>query len=144
MSDDAVGLKASEAVEREGLPGVDALQEAVGGLEIIPMVRGYSYAVIVDAIKTGEYAPGTVLIFDPEDFDGTVADVPAHDVNLATALKLGRQLEPDMMPLAVKFVAVEVEDLQTVGEIMTPAVAAAVADAKDAVIHVIKEFGSSG
>ncbi|MDR3283073.1 MAG: hydrogenase maturation protease [Candidatus Methanoplasma sp.] len=142
MSDDAVGLKVSEAVEGENLPGVDALQEAVGGLEIIPMVRGYSYAVIVDAIKTGDYAPGTVLIFNLEDFDGAVADVPAHDVNLATALKVGRQIQPGMMPLAVKFVAVEVEDLQTVSEAMTPAVAASVDSAKNAVMHVIGEFKS--
>ncbi|MDR0888090.1 MAG: hydrogenase maturation protease [Candidatus Methanoplasma sp.] len=142
MSDDAVGLKISEAVESLKIPDVDTLQEAVGGLEIIPMVRGYRYAVIVDAIQTYDYEPGTVLIFNPEDFDSTIADVPAHDVNLATAIKMGRTLEPEMMPLAIRFVAVEVRDLQTVSESMTSEVEDAVESAKDAVLHIIDGFRS--
>ncbi|MDR0524178.1 MAG: hydrogenase maturation protease [Candidatus Methanoplasma sp.] len=140
MSDDAIGLRVSEAVGRLGMPGVDAIQEAAGGLEVIPMVRGYSFAVIVDAIQTGAHPPGTVMIFDLEDFAGTVADVPAHDVNLATALEVGRRLEPGSMPEAVKLVAVEAADLQTVSEEMTPAVAAAEGAALDAALHVIAGF----
>jgi hydrogenase maturation protease len=140
MSDDAVGLKVSEAVEALGLPDVDTLQEAVGGLEIIPMISGYRFAVIVDAILTGEYEPGTVLIFDPESFDCTVANVPAHDVNLATAIKMGRQIDNSVMPEIIKFVAVEAEDLITVSEEMTPKVAAAVGPAKNAVLHLLSGF----
>jgi len=140
MCDDAVGLKVSEAVEALGLPDVDTLQEAVGGLDIIPMVSGYRYAVIVDAIQTGEYEPGTVLIFDPESFDCTVADVPAHDVNLATAIKMGRQMDNSVMPAVIKFVAIEVADLRTVSEEMTPKVAAAVDPAKNAVLHLLAGF----
>ena len=145
MCDDAVGLKVSEAVEALGLPDVDTLQEAVGGLEILPMVSGYRFAIIVDAILTGGYEPGTVLIFDPESFDCTVANVPAHDVNLATAIKIGRQLDNSVMPEVIKFIAVEVEDLQTMSEEMTPKVAAAVGPAKNAVLHLLAEFrGRSG
>ena len=140
MSDDAVGLKVSEAVEALGLPDVDTLQEAVGGLEILPMLSGYRFAVIVDAILTGEYEPGTVLIFDPESFDCTVANVPAHDMNLATAIKIGRQMDDSVMPEIIKFIAIEVEDLQTMSEEMTPRVAAAVGPAKNAVLHLLSEF----
>ena len=140
MCDDAVGLKVSEAVEAMGLPDVDTLQEAVGGLEILPMISGYRFAVIVDAIRTGEHGPGTVLIFDPESFDCTVANVPAHDMNLATAIKIGRQMDDGVMPEIIKFIAVEVEDLQTMSEEMTPKVAAAVGPAKNAVLHLLAEF----
>ena len=140
MSDDAVGLKVSEAVEALGLPDVDTLQEAVGGLEILPMLSGYRFAVIVDAILTGEYEPGTVLIFNPESFDCTVANVPAHDMNLATAIKIGRQMDDSVMPEIIKFIAIEVEDLQTMSEEMTPRVAAAVGPAKNAVLHLLSEF----
>jgi len=145
MSDDAVGLKVSEAIESLRLPNVDTLQEAIGGLEIIPMISGYRYAVIVDAILTGEYEPGTVLIFEPESFDCTVANVPAHDMNLATAIKIGRQMDNSVMPEIIKFVAIEVEDLQTMSEEMTSKVAAAVGPAKNAVLHLISEFrGQAG
>ena len=142
MTDDAVGLKVSEAIEELKMPGVDTLQEAVGGLDIIPMLSGYRFAVIVDAIKTRTYEPGTVLIFDPESFDSTIADVPAHDVNLATAIKIGRELDNSVMPDIIKFIAIEVDDLQTVSEEMTPLVAAAVDPAKNAVLHLISEFRS--
>ena len=140
MSDDAVGLKVSEAVEGLGLPDVDTLQEAVGGLEILPMLSGYRFAIIVDAILTGDYEPGTVLIFDPESFDCTIADVPAHDINLATAIKMGRQIDNSVMPEVIKFVAIEVEDLQTMSEEMTPRVRDAVGPAKNAVLHLLSEF----
>ena len=140
MSDDAVGLKVSEAVEALGLPDVDTLQEAVGGLEILPMLSGYRFAIIVDAILTGDYEPGTVLIFDPESFDCTIAEVPAHDINLATAIKMGRQIDNSVMPEIIKFVAVEVEDLQTMSEEMTARVQAAVGPAKNAVLHLLSEF----
>jgi hydrogenase maturation protease len=140
MCDDAVGLRVSEAVGALGLSDVDTLQEAVGGLEILPMISGYRFAVIVDAILTGDYEPGTVLIFDPESFDCTVTDAAAHDVNLATAIKMGRQLNNGTMPEIIKFVAVEVEDLQTMSEEMTPKVAAAVGPATNAVLHLISGF----
>lgn len=142
MCDDAVGLKIAEAVENLGLPGVDTLQEAIGGLDIIPMVSGYRFAIIVDAILTRDYEPGTVMIFDPESFDCTVTDASAHDVNLATAIKIGRQMDNSIMPEKIKFVAIEVEDLQTVSEEMTSRVAAAVEPAKNAVLHLLSEFRS--
>jgi hydrogenase maturation protease len=144
MSDDAVGLKVAEAVEEMGLPDVDTLQEAIGGLEIIPMISRYRFAIIVDAILTKEYEPGTVLIFEPESFDSTVANVPAHDMNLATAIKIGRQIDDSVMPEVIKFIAIEVEDLQTMSEEMTPKVAAAVGSAKDAVLYLISEFRDPG
>ena len=145
MSDDAVGLKVSEAVESLKIPDVDTLQEAVGGLEILPMISGYRFAIIVDAIITGDYEPGTVLIFEPESFDCTVADVQGHDVNLATALKIGRQMDNSVMPEIIRFVAIEVEDMQTMSEEMTPKVAAAVGSAKNAVLHLISRFrGQAG
>ncbi|MDR1404626.1 MAG: hydrogenase maturation protease [Candidatus Methanoplasma sp.] len=140
MCDDAVGLKVSEAIESLRLPGIDTRQEAVGGLDIIPMVSGYRFAVIVDAIQTGSYEPGTVMIFDPESFDCTVHDVPAHDVNLATAIKMGRQMDNSTMPEIIKFIAVEVRDIRTVSEDMTPEAEAAVDPAKNAVLHVISGF----
>ncbi len=50
MCDDAVGLRVSKAVEAMNLEDVDCCQEAVGGLDILPVIHGYRYAIIVDAI----------------------------------------------------------------------------------------------
>lgn len=143
MSDDAIGLIIADNIERMKLDGVETTQEAIGGLDIIPVLWGHKYVIIVDAIKTGMYEPGTIMFFDPEDFDATVADASAHDMNLATAMKIGRDTEPDQMPDKVKFVAIEVEDIQTMHEGLTPKVEAIVDSATRAVLHLIEEFQKS-
>jgi hydrogenase maturation protease len=143
MSDDAVGLRVADAVGSMNIENVETRQEAVGGLDIIPMLLGHRNVIIVDAIKTDAYEPGTVMIFDPEDFESTVASASAHEVNLATAMRIGRQYDPDNMPESVKFVAVEVSDIVTVGETMTDDVEAALPDAADAVLSIIREIQRS-
>ncbi len=140
MSDDAVGLRVAQAVEDLELENVDTLQEAVGGIEILPMIHGYRYAIIVDAIQTFQQEPGTIMIFDPDHFESTVNDTFAHDVNLATALKIGRQMDDSIMPERIRFVAIEVEDIQTMAESMTPKVEAAVPSATDAVLYLMEHI----
>ena len=49
-------------------------------------------------------------------------------------------MDPDIMPKEVRFVAIEVDDIKTVSETMTPAVEASVDSATDAVLHVISEL----
>ena len=143
MSDDAIGLVVSEKIESMNLNKVETRQEAIGGLDIIPVLWGYKHAIIVDAIQTNQYEPGTVMIFDPEDFAPTITNASAHDFNLATAMKIGRDMEPEQMPDQVIFVAIEVEDIQTMHEGMTPKVDAAVGKAVDAVLHYINDFQKS-
>ena len=140
MTDDAVGLRVTDIIERMNIPGVETMQEAIGGLDIIPLILGYRNVVIVDAVRTNAYYPGTIIIFDPEDFEPTVANASAHEFNLATAMKIGRQLEPDIMPVSVKFVAIEVQDIMTVSETMTGPVENALQDAVDAVTDIISKF----
>ncbi|MBE6528701.1 MAG: hydrogenase maturation protease [Thermoplasmata archaeon] len=142
MSDDAVGLRVSQMVEDLHMEGVDCHQEAVGGLDILPVIHGYKLAIIVDAIQTGEYSPGTIMIFSESDFDQKINEASSHDVNLPTAIKIGRQMDPDIMPQRIMYIAIEVEDIKTVSETMTPAVEACVESAKNAVLHLISEFRS--
>ena len=143
MCDDAVGLRVSEAIEAMGLENVDCCQEAVGGLDILPVIHGYRYAIIVDAIQTGNYGPGTVMLFSERDFDEAIAHAASHDVNLPTAIKIGRQMDPEIMPEEVRFVAIEVQDIKTVTETMTPEVEGSVESAERAVLHIMEELTGS-
>lgn len=140
MSDDAVGLVVAQKIEEMELDGVETCQEAIGGLDIIPVLWGHRYAIIVDSIQTFQHDVGTVMLFDPEDFAPTITNASAHDMNLATAIKIGRDLEPEQMPVSIRFVAIEVEDIQTVREGMTPAVEIAADDAVEAVLDLISKF----
>ncbi len=140
MCDDAIGLHVSEIIESAGIDGVECFQEAVGGLDILPVIQGFDYAVIVDAIQTMKYDPGTVLLFSESDFDEVITGAATHDVNLPTALKIGRQMEGEVMPKEVRFVAIEVQDIKTMSETMTPAVETALDSAVQATLHIISSF----
>ena len=142
MTDDAIGLEVVEEIENMHLDGVETKQEAVGGLDIIPVMWGYKNVIIVDAIQTGEYEPGTIMFYDPEDFEATIGDASAHDINLATAMRIGREMEPEMMPDSVCFIAIEAEDIGTVNEGMTPKLVAAKPSAVRATLHTIEEIRS--
>ena len=143
MSDDAIGLEVVQEIEDMHLDGVETRHEAIGGLDIIPVLWGYKHVIIVDAIQTRQYEPGTIMFYNPEDFDDTIGDASAHDINLATAMRIGRQVEPEMMPDEVKFVAIEAEDLITVNEGMTPKLVETKPRAVEAVLHILKEIQSS-
>ena len=143
MCDDAVGLRVSENIAAEGLEGVECFQEAIGGLDILPVIHGFDYAIIVDAIQTMRYDPGTVLLFTEEDFAENIADAATHDVNLPTALKIGRKMEAELMPKEVRFVAIEVADIKTMSETMTPPVEESVPSATRAVLHIIDTLRGS-
>ena len=144
MCDDAVGLRVSQAVRDMGLEGVDCFEEAVGGLDILPVIHGYTHAIIVDAIQTGEYGPGTVMLMSERDFDDVVAEAATHDVNLPTAIKIGRKMDPELMPDTIDFVAIEVQDIKTVSETMTPEVEGSVDSARRAVLHIMESFRTRG
>lgn len=143
MSDDAIGLIVAQNIEDKHLSGVDTCQETVGGLDIIPILLGYHHAIIIDAIKTEQYEPGTVMIFDLKDFESTIADTPTHGINLTTAIVIGKKMNPEEMPVSVKFVAVEVEDVQTMHEGLTEKVNASIKKATTAVEYLIQEFQKS-
>jgi hydrogenase maturation protease len=140
MCDDAVGLRVSLAIDDMHLDNVECHQEAVGGLDILPVIHGYRFAIIVDAIQTGEYEPGTIMIYSESDFDSKINEAASHDVNLPTAIKIGRQMDPGLMPEKIMFIAIEVEDIKTVTETMTPRLEAAVPRACEAVKFLIGEF----
>lgn len=140
MTDDAIGLEVVQEIEDMHLDGVETRQEAVGGLDIIPIMWGYKNVIIVDAIQTQMYEPGTVMFFDPEDFDETIGDASAHDINLATAMRIGRDMEPEMMPDRVCFIAVEAEDIGTMHEGMTPRLVEAKPSAVRAVLHQLEQI----
>ena len=139
MTDDAIGLEVVQEIEDMRLEGVETRQEAVGGLDIIPLMWGYRNVIIVDAIQTEMYEPGTIMFFDPEDFDETIGDASAHDINLATAMRIGREMEPEMMPDKVCFIAIEAEDIGTVNEGMTPRLVEAKPSAVRAVLHQLEQ-----
>jgi len=115
-----------------GAPGVDVEEEEAGGLRLMERMTGYDRAVLVDAAVTGG-TPGEVRRLTPDDLP-TQRTAAAHGIDLPGALALGRQLGYPM-PSEVRIVAIEAASVLEFRHDMTPAVAAAVEPAVEAVLE---------
>ncbi len=140
MTDDSVGLRVVERLTAMNLPNVLTIDEAVGGLDIIPLVLDHRKVIIVDAIQTRKDPPGSICVMDPDDFENTIFPGSAHEMNLPSAMALGRAMEPGRMPDVVRYVAIEAKDMATVSEDLTPEVQAAVEQAVATVLALIEEL----
>ena len=135
LTDDAVAFAIVEEVERRiDRKDVTVSRASVGGLGLLELVVGYDRVIILDAIQTGLADPGHLHRLTPDEFRGSLRAASSHDVSLATALELGRQLRKDI-PREIVIIAVEAVDVETFGEELTPPVAAAVPQAVELVLQ---------
>ncbi|MBN1265990.1 MAG: hydrogenase maturation protease [Anaerolineales bacterium] len=135
LCDDRAGLAAAQILEQllQDQPDIDVVLDTCGGLRLMELLIGYDRALILDAIVTGA-PPGTVHLL-PADTVASQRSASAHDVNLTTALTVGRQAgahlpEDDN----IHYIGIEAEDIQTFSEECTPAVALATLEAATLVL----------
>ena len=112
LTDDGIGPKfVNELQKTNSFPEADFLTAAVGGLEILEMIRDYNKVIIIDAIRTRDGIPGTVYHLTPTDFKETLHVSSFHDITFLAALELGERLKIKI-PSQINIIAIEiVEDL---------------------------------
>jgi hydrogenase maturation protease len=141
VSDDSAGLRVAAELKTRlaDRPEIEVGEDYWGGLRLMERLAGYDRAVVIDAICTGA-PPGTIHHLAPDALP-TQRSASAHDVNLPTALALGRQaglrLPEDRH---IRLVGIEAGDILNFAETCTPAVAAAVPRAVEAVLQVLASF----
>ncbi len=121
LRDDSIGLRVVEEIRRRDLgdPGIELDQDYWGGLRLMERMIGYDRVIIIDAILTGA-EPGTIHFLSPGDIP-TQRSASAHDVNLPTALELGRQAKAPLPASEdILLIGVEAEDVQTFDESLSP------------------------
>lgn len=125
LADDAVGLLVARKLEKRlaGRPGTCVMATEESGLSLLDMVVGFDRLVVVDAIQTGQSAPGTIHVITQEDL-GRIPLVSPHFVGIVEMLDLGRRLRLHM-PEDIAIFAIEVQDVQTICKGMTATVKAA-------------------
>jgi len=138
ISDDAIGIRVAEAIMSMNLPNIDVEEASISGLDLIEVMLDYKRVVVVDAIVTRENEPGTVMVLTPDDISSTVHGVNPHETNIATALELGRTLEPQRFPKEIFFVAIEALNTYDISEEMTPPVKAALPVAVKKVLELLE------
>lgn len=126
LSDDGAGCRVAMAL-KDKLDGseVDVLEASVAGLDFLDLLTRYDRAIIIDAIQTDKGTPGQVYRLESEILADTRHAGTPHDVNLATALELGKKLDLPL-PGQITIFAIEVADVTSFGEECTPEVTKAI------------------
>jgi hydrogenase maturation protease len=140
LTDDAVGLHVVAAV-RERLAGeadIDIRETTEMGLALLDEISGREGVVLVDSVQTGREPLGHIHEIPVEKLSHVMNTAP-HFLGVGETLALGKLLGL-AMPRQVRIFAVEVADPFTLGTQMTPAVAAATAEAADRVAAAAREL----
>ena len=140
LKDDGIGIHVAAVVAKK-LPQdahVDVVELSVGGLTLMEAMIGYELVIILDAIWSAGGAVGEVVEFTAGDQRSTMNSVSAHDVDLATALQLGRQLGAALPgDESIQIIGVTAHEVLDFGDSPTPRVLAAVPQAARRVLELL-------
>ncbi len=139
LKDDSVGLRVVQSLRSriEANEDIVVEEDYWGGLRLMEHMVGFDRAIIVDAICTNQEDPGTVLWLQPDGIP-TQRSASAHDVNLPTALALGRQAGAHLpADEDITLIGIEARDVLTFDEALSPELELAVPVAVEAVLDVL-------
>ena len=135
LSDDGVGIRvAHEVVKKLDDPQITVAETSAAGLSLLDSIVGYDKVIIIDAIQTEEGKAGQIYRMEPEDFSFAKHISSPHQVNLVTALELGKVLGLTM-PHEISIFAVEAKDIASFSEVCTPEVESAIPE----VVRIVLE-----
>jgi hydrogenase maturation protease len=142
LTDDGIGIHVVRALESRSLPPhVTCAEASVGGLRLLSVIAGYERVILVDAIQTPEGKPGEIYRLHPHDLRTSRHAGSTHDLTLPGALSLGRSLGMALPEdQAITIIAIQADDVLTLGEDCTPTVGAAIPRALDAVFAELDEI----
>jgi hydrogenase maturation protease len=136
LTDDSFGPLVASRFEAKGVgEDVELIFASVAGFSLLELLQGRKSVLIVDAILTGCAAPGTLHYFSAGILTPSNGLINSHQINLPTALALGKQMGMEM-PDDIQVLAAEAEDIETLCEQPTQAVA----DAIEPAIGVIEAW----
>jgi hydrogenase maturation protease len=122
--DDGAGIHVVNRLKKLA-PQIDAVDVAMGGVEILEAMRGYDRVIIVDSIRTGS-EPGRIYRVNIAGGEEPPRISSSHGVDLVTTLELGRRLMPGEIPTDQLLIGIEAEDTVNFSVSCTPRVEAAV------------------
>ena len=139
IGDDGVGFRVIEALEADPPPGdVTLTSSDVSGFAILDYIVDSDEAIIVDAIQTVNGNAGDIYRLALDDFRVTKHTPSAHDVDLPTALEIGKILNMKL-PRKISIVAIEIPDACEFSLDLTPPVQSAVPIAVQMVKEILAE-----
>jgi len=135
LSDDGVGIRVAQEVgEKLKDPQITVSETSAAGLSLLDSIVGYDKVIIIDAIQTEKGQAGQIYRMGAEDFSLTKHFSSPHQINLVTALELGKMLNL-AMPQEITVFAVEAKDITSFSERCTPEVERAIPEAVKIVLE---------
>lgn len=124
ISDDGAGIYVARLLsERIVSEDISVFETDAAGMNLMEMMDGADRAVLIDAILLDGEKPGTVFSLKADDLRITPRLSSVHDIDIVTALELGRRLGLHM-PAEVAIYAIQGKDMLTLREGCTPEVEA--------------------
>ncbi len=138
LSDDGVGVYAAREVrcrlaEMGCAEAADVVETETGGFDLMELVAGWDRVILLDALQFEGVTPGSVVRIDPQDLRTSLRIRSVHDIDLPTALGLGRCLGLKM-PEEILIYGIQAEDAHTLGESLTSPVTQGMREAVDLVL----------
>ncbi len=141
MADDGVGVHILEKLEQSTVPDVELENAGVGGLAILDLIEDADDVIIIDAVRGGGGAPGSIYKFTDKDLPpAQLFMMSLHDLNLVDTLALGHQIQPELMPDNITIIGIEVERVEGICTELSPSVQAAAAEVVTIVFEEIERF----
>lgn len=142
LGDDGVGWRVAEDVKRQLDPElhVDVDFLSLGGISLMEHLIGYQRAILIDAFfSDAELGSITVSNLDQIPDYSAYHITSAHDTSLQNALKLGMGLGA-RLPDQVVVVGISIRPVHDFSESLSPAVLAAIPEASQIVIDLLKKI----
>jgi len=129
LGDDGFGPEVARRLSSDGfLPDdIEVIFAPLAGFALLDLLAGRQRVLIVDTIHTGRAPVGTLHRFPAADLAASWHLTTSHQISLSSAIELGRRMELDF-PNEIEVIAVEAEDLEQFGEVLSEPVQEAVED----------------
>ena len=139
LRDDGIGIHVIEALREKLLDDSDISLDTAytGGLNLLDMIRGYEKVILVDAITEQKSTLGKVKRFTVHSAASVHSGNP-HDVSLAEALTLAKDLGDTSLPKEIILIGIVVRRTHDFGEKLSTEVQRAVPTAVRMVLSELR------
>jgi hydrogenase maturation protease len=137
-----VGIYAAREIGRRlaetGHSDIEVVESEVAGFDLMELMAGWKQVILVDSIQFDGLEPGAVVRIEPGDLHTSLRLRSVHDVDLPTALELGRRLGLEM-PAKLTVFGIQAQDTLTLGENLTEAAQRGLSKAVELVLKEISD-----
>ena len=124
LGDDGIGILAARRLTDELAGQADVKESNLTGIALLDVLAGYQKVIIIDAVQTTKFPPGTIIELEPTDF-AAIPNPSPHYTGLPEMITIANELNLEF-PQEIKVLAIEVADPDTIGGKLTPPVAKAI------------------